>query len=260
MAQKVIQGSMEFAKTIKQRRQELNLTIEEAASIAGVGTKTWSRYESGASIRKDKGKGICKALNWSVLPMSQDLSDNPIMDFDNLTKHEAWSSYLDDMFGKYAAASFAIGSDILLDHLNEDMNELSSMSRGTHIGQLNISWLNTDLPSQFIMRYDYDFLYILHAAVLQFRLQASHGTEIVAHRVIDELALYLIVEEARFLMESAEIEVKNDDKEDYVNWDDWISEIFGDTDLTFFLYSNHYIGSDSPYHFEHWLERQFYCN
>lgn len=260
MAQQVIQGSIEFAATIKQRRQELNLTIEEAASIAGVGTKTWSRYESGASIRKDKGKGICKALNWFALPLSQDCSDSPIMDFADLKKHEAWSSYLNDMFGKYATASFAIGSDILLDHINEDMDELASMPKGTHIGQLNLSWIHTDLPPQFMMRYDYDFLYILRATVLEFRLQASHGTEIVAHRVIDELVLYLIVEEARFLMESAEVEVENDDQEDYENWDEWISEIFGDMDLTLFLYSNQYLESSNPYHFEHWLEKQFYCD
>ncbi len=38
------------------------MTIVEAASRAGVGTKTWYRYESGASIRSDKVKGICKAL------------------------------------------------------------------------------------------------------------------------------------------------------------------------------------------------------
>jgi len=44
----------------KHRRSMLNLTIEEAASKAGVGTKTWSRYEAGGSIRKDKSKGICK--------------------------------------------------------------------------------------------------------------------------------------------------------------------------------------------------------
>ena len=44
------------------------LTIEEAASRAGVGTKTWCRYEAGESIRSDKCKGVCKALNWLSLP------------------------------------------------------------------------------------------------------------------------------------------------------------------------------------------------
>lgn len=53
MGQKSVKGSLEIAKSIKTRRNELNLTIEEAAKKAGMGTKTWSRYESGESIRKD---------------------------------------------------------------------------------------------------------------------------------------------------------------------------------------------------------------
>lgn len=51
-------------KKIKTRRNELDLTIEEAVFLAGVGIKTWCRYEAGGSIRADKFKGICKTLNW----------------------------------------------------------------------------------------------------------------------------------------------------------------------------------------------------
>ena len=68
MAQKIIHGNMTLAEQIKSRRNELGLTIEEAAIRAGVGTKTWYRYETGKSIRKDKCKGICRALNWRILP------------------------------------------------------------------------------------------------------------------------------------------------------------------------------------------------
>ena len=46
MNNKILKGSPELGSKIKQRRNELGLTIEEAASKAGVGTKTWSRYES----------------------------------------------------------------------------------------------------------------------------------------------------------------------------------------------------------------------
>ena len=75
MAQKTIQGNETLAGRIKSRRGELGLTIEEAASRVGVGTKTWCRYEAGESIRKDKCKGICKALNWHNLP-NQDGEEN----------------------------------------------------------------------------------------------------------------------------------------------------------------------------------------
>ena len=40
MGQKTIMGSPELANSIKLRRNELGLTIEEAARKAGVGTKT----------------------------------------------------------------------------------------------------------------------------------------------------------------------------------------------------------------------------
>ena len=69
--QKSIKSSKELGAQIKRRRQELGLTIEEAASKAGVGTKTWFRYEDGESIRKDKFKGVCRALNWKNLPEYQ---------------------------------------------------------------------------------------------------------------------------------------------------------------------------------------------
>jgi len=51
MAQKTVKGNSDIAKQIRDRRIQLKLTIEEAASKAGVGTKTWSRYEAGETIR-----------------------------------------------------------------------------------------------------------------------------------------------------------------------------------------------------------------
>lgn len=47
MSARIIKGSAELGRKIRSRRNELGLTIEDAASKAGVGTKTWSRYESG---------------------------------------------------------------------------------------------------------------------------------------------------------------------------------------------------------------------
>ena len=71
MSNNAVPGSKSLANKIKQRRTELGLTIEEAASRAGVGTKTWCRYEAGESIRQDKVKGICKVLNWPNLIASE---------------------------------------------------------------------------------------------------------------------------------------------------------------------------------------------
>jgi transcriptional regulator with XRE-family HTH domain len=259
LAQKSIKVIAELAKTIKFRRNELNLTIEEAASKAGVGTKTWSRYEAGESIRKDKSRGICKALNWPTLPEHEKSGDGDTLDISDYINHDAWSPYLMDTFGKYAAISFAIGSDILLDHLRDDVDALSSMPRGSHIGEIGNSWLASDLPPQFLMRYDYEFLYVLRKTIERFRAQASAGSQIIAHSVLEELALYLIVEESRFLMESVELDAENDDIEAYEDWDEWIYAIFDDADLLTFLYSNWYLTKSDVYHYDRWLEEQFYC-
>jgi len=68
MAPRTKSGSTELASAIRERRVALNLSIEEAAAKAGVGAKSWSRYESGGAIRHDKARGVCRALGWSKLP------------------------------------------------------------------------------------------------------------------------------------------------------------------------------------------------
>ncbi len=264
MGAKSIKGSLEFGESIRLRRNELNLTIEEAASKAGVGTKTWSRYESGESIRKDKCRGVCKALNWRSFPDSEESDTDSILDLDKYRNHKAWSPYLMKSFGRFAAISFVIGSDILYDNIQQDLEALSSMPRGSHVGEIDVSWMEASLPPQFLMRYDYDFLYILLDTVIRFRAQAPMGNQIIAHSVIEELALYLIVEESRFLMESIEPDIEKDDTEednveDYAGWDEWVFDIFDDMDVVTCLYSGIYLDSDHTYHFDHWLERQFYC-
>ena len=259
MSSRAIKGSEELAKSIRLRRNELNLTIEEAALKADVGTKTWSRYESGNSIRKDKAMGVCKALNWYSLPEDKGARANDTFNLNKYMEHKAWSSYLADVFGKPAAISFVIGSDILLDNLRQDMGELSSMPKGAHLGEINPSWLEPELPQQFLMRYNYDFLYFLQAKVAYFQNIAAMGNKIIAHSVIEELTLYLIMQESQFFMESMGISIESDDMDFYDNWDSWVFDIFDDMDIVTFLYSNQYLDSSHPYHFEHWLDKQFYC-
>lgn len=258
MGAKSIRGSLELGKAIRQRRNELNLTIEEAALKAGVGTKTWSRYETGASIRKDKSKGICKALNWLCIP-ENDSDSNNTFDLKKYKIHKAWSPYLADNFGEIVAASFAIGSDILLDNLKQDIQELSSMPKGSHLGELSVSLLGSDLPSQFLMCYGYDFLYILRTTITRFRAIAPMGNQIIAHSVMEELALYLIMEESKAFMEIMDFDLEFTETDAHCDWSSWAFDIFDDMDIVTFLYSDYYLENSHPYHFEHWMDAQFYC-
>lgn len=259
MGQQSIKSSLELGKNIKLRRNELNLTIEEAALKAGIGTKTWSRYEAGASIRKDKARSICIALNWHQFPGNEESDSNHIFDIDYYFNHDAWSSSLANNFGKFAAVSFVIGSDIILDNLQQDIHELSSRPKGTHLGEIGISWLESDLPQQFLMQYDYEFLFTLKATITRFQIIAHMGEQIIAHSVMEELALYLISEESRFLMESIEPNIASDDMESYGYWDSWVFDALGDMDIVTFLYSDHYLDESHPYHFKRWRDAQFYC-
>lgn len=257
MAQKSIQGNVELAKQIKQRRNELGLTIEEAAARAGVGTKTWSRYEAGESIRRDKSKGICKALNWQYLSGEE---QGEHIGIDHYRKHEAWSKFLEDMFGPRAAMSFAVGSDILWDQITEDMEELASMPRGSQIGQLDMSWLKEDLPAQFLMCYDYDFLYRMKCILSNMRMRARAGASMAAHSVLQELILYLCVERAAAWVELSEEIESSDTKEEMRDSEDWVFDLFGDEDIITFLYSDFYLDEDDAYHYFHWDDLQFYMD
>jgi transcriptional regulator with XRE-family HTH domain len=256
MAQRSIQGDRELAKKIKLRRNELHLTIEEAALRAGVGTKTWSRYEAGESIRKDKCKGICKALNWRSFPDGESDVDKKSL-IEEFQDHEAWSQFLADNYGPQAAVAFAAGSDILLDHIDQDQSDLASMPAGSHIGQLSTSFISEELPPQFLMRYDYDFIYHMKCVLLQLRWRAKHGMSMTAHSILEELIIYLCNEEAQAFIELSAGADDLMDNEYLDNSEDWVFDMFDDMDIITFLYSNQYLAEDHSFHFKHWNDQQF---
>ncbi len=259
MAPRTHENSSYLSGKIRKRRIGLELSVEEAAAKAGIGAKTWARYEAGESIRSDKVRGVCKALGWNSLPVetpeAMAVEEEDQAWFEELkTTHTAWSSYIADRYGQKAAASFAIGSDILKDHINEDLDELGTMPRGTHAGQLSCSWIVDDLPPQFRMRYDYDFYYSFLMAVLGLRRDAHYGKRIVVHTVLDELALHLMLECSTDLVESWEPE--HPEEED-AYWNEWAGNICGDNDLSSALYSDILVTPGSEYHFDNWQKPQF---
>ncbi len=251
MASESIKLDKNLTKFIKNRRLELNLTIEEAAKRAGVGIKTWCRYESGQAIRKDKYKGVCRALNCNKLT-TDDFENNEIFEIniDEYKKDKKWSKWLEDNYGENAAISFIAGIELLSDYINQDLEELSSMPKGTHLGEISCSFLKDYLPKQFLMNYDYNFVYAMNAEILKFVKKAECNKQIIAHSVLGEIVLSLVGELAISFFEETKIEV---DKE-------WVYEIFDDSDIDFYLDSNIYITEDNIYHFSHWLEEQFFVD
>ncbi|HJF40613.1 MAG TPA: helix-turn-helix domain-containing protein [[Clostridium] spiroforme] len=260
MSAKTITGSLHLGEKIRQRRIELGLTIEEAAAKAGVGTKTWSRYEAGGSIRQDKAPKLCLALQWNTLPDQME-TESFEFNLDEYRNNAVWPQALAEEFGTVAAVSFVIGSDILLDNIEEDLEALSHMPKGAHLGELDLSWLQSQLPPQFLPRYDYDFLYHLRNILIRFRKTANTDQLFVAHTVAEELILYLIVEESRFLMELILPHISEEEEYDNLSWDTWLFDLFGDEDLITFLYSDlFYLTPEDTYHFDRWWEEQFYSD
>ncbi|MBQ1772239.1 MAG: helix-turn-helix domain-containing protein [Clostridia bacterium] len=255
MSQKIIPGSRELAQQIRRRRQELGLTIEEAASRADVGIKTWCRYEAGESIRREKSKGICKALNWHGLPGGEEQADT--VSVEELKRGKAWSDYLENSYGIGAAVSFAIGSGLLLDHIEEDMKALASMQRGSHLGQIGVPLLLDFLPDQFLPEYDYDFLYRMKCALTELTKRACAGDAMTAYSVLQELVLYLCSREAEAFMK-LEAYPQFSEETEINRPGNWVFDLFGDMDLISFLFSGQYLRQDHPYHFSHWNDLQFY--
>jgi hypothetical protein len=86
----------------------------------------------------------------------------------------AYAPSLVEEYGEEAARVFAVGCDIIGDQIKDDLDQLRSMPRGTHIGEAPASWLDGQLPPQWLMRYDYDFLFRLRATVEAVRLRAVY--------------------------------------------------------------------------------------
>jgi len=193
-------------------------------------------------------------LNWINIPIDNEYNTKEEFDLNEYKNHEAWSSFLYEKFNEIVAASFAIGSDIVLDYIEQDMDELTSRPKGTHIGQLDFSLLKSILPEQFLMYYDYDFLYIMRYKLISLRKLASSGREIIAHTVLDELLLKIIAEESENLIEDTFLISPNN------YWKDWQYELFDDDDIAISLYSGIYLTEADDYHFSNWLKEQFYCN
>jgi hypothetical protein len=99
-----------------------------------------------------------------------------------------------------------------------------------------------------------------------------------AQSVIEELVLYLVVEESRDIMNEMDFDLDdtnhNYTEEDdiryeaegeyeysYANWDQWAFDLFDDMDIETFLYDDIFLLSpNDSYHFDNWYKQQFFVN
>ena len=209
------------------------------------------------------------------------MSEEKLTIIDLYRKGEAWSSYLEKEYGLRAAISFSVGTDLLLEMISDDLEALSSLPAGSHIGQLDESMLVDIMPEQFLMRYDYEFLYTMRSTVDRLRMVAHHGG-FQAHSVLEELCIYLAMTQASMLRNDDQIRKLIQEEEarkcqgvdpmeyeenggDHIGddheWDSWAFILFQDDDVVMLLYSGLFpLTPDNSYHFDHWLEDQFFVS
>lgn len=288
MPPKTITIGNEIGEKLRNRRESLKLTVEDAARKANVSPKTWSRYESGRSIRKDKIHSVCTAMKWPLSELNKEAYAQE--DTDKLliprTQHHSRPQKalaIRESYGKYAETAFLVGSDILLDDLSFALWHLEELPRDRHAGTLCTQATFHLLPPQFITRYDYEFLYAMRAKllVLRRRAGASSNRDFRAHTVMDEILLYMSAKIADEMFESSGIEQylseENEvllpqltgdpdmgtDDDDDISPDsytlDWVFDLLGDMDVVAFLYTPEiFLQPTDSYHFDHWFENQLY--
>lgn len=75
---------------------------------------------------------------------------------------------------------------------------------------------------------------------------------------MQELAIYLFVQESKFLMECMTRDMVGCGVSGMALRDEWAFDLFEDMDIVTCLYSGDYLTSDHIYHFDHWTECQFH--
>ena len=263
LAPRTVAGSEELGSLIRIRREELGLSIEQAASSAGLGSETWRRYENGSSIRQDKLRAVCRALKWRTLPVvgsrsTTDDQDPPPGMWELAARSSAYAPSLVEEYGEEAARVFAVGCDITSDQIKDDLEQLRSMPRGSHVGEVPASWLDDQLPPRWLMRYDYDFLFRLRATVEALRLRAVHpsydGIPHFTRCVADDLALHLIMEQGMVAFEDTDHPVEQHDV------GEWEYEMNSEDDeVITLLYSEWFDSSpDQQWHFDRWFDPTYH--
>ena len=119
------------------------------------------------------------------------------------------------------------------------------------------------LPAQFVMSYDYDFLFHLRTVLSKYIVRAKSGYEMYAHSVAEELVVRLIrdlsfdvVEE---WMENRGETHEGDEGNSFAGaWGEWPEDLCDDVDFETYLNDSSWLEKGHTYHFDDWFTPQFY--
>ncbi len=120
------------------------------------------------------------------------------------------------------------------------------------------------LPGQYLMRYDYDFLFRFRAALISYRNRVACGEDLYAHTVAEELLVRLIRDlsfDSVSDWEPRRKSIRVDGGESYDPddlWEDWPENLCDDGDASYCLDDDRYTEPGEMFSFERWFEPQFW--
>ena len=175
-------------------------------------------------------------------------------DLEKFRNQEAWSDFLCRYFGEAAAISFIVGSDLVLEFIEKDLQELSGKPEGTHVGQLGASMMKEILPGQFLTRYDSAFLRLFRTTVERIRKTFRCCDWFTPSSVIEEVAIYQIAEVSKYWMESRHAQMESQGVTGLDTWDAWDFDLLETFHVITCLYSDRCVERNHRYHFDHWTK------
>ena len=166
---------------------------------------------------------------------------------------DSYSLLVERTLGEDAARCYALGAHLYDRLLSEDLEALTEMPRGTHVGELDISHISGTLPALWMTRYDYEFLFQLRGL-----------GQVTTHRLVEEivapdeplvrtLAEAVVVHDIFTLggMTASSLGKEFDDEE----WEGWVNELSGPHEPAHLLLSTILVPPpDAAIHIDHWFD------
>ena len=250
MSQFSVQSNTDLGYRMRERRQELGLTIEAAARRAGVGTKTWYRYEAGEPIRRDKYQGVCQALGWSTLPIGED-GEKIEWTLSAFQNDEYWCPQIAYAYGDDAAVCIVVGARQVKQMIEDTLETLMKKPRETHIGEVSETGFAKWMPAEYMMRYDYAFMYELRNTLNNVLSRLNDGKSIWDVRpqtTAEEILYYIMSQVGTWIFEHEWVPAKEFDR------DGWIFKFFEGQDIKDALYSGRPVYHHTMYDFNEWFD------
>lgn len=248
--------SPDFGWMIRDRRVEMGKTVGDMARLAGVSEATWRNYENGySSPRSDKLPGVLAALQWDQFAEEESLEASglfpPTWDVSREDMGDTYSELLEGTIGETGARTFALGVMVLRGVLSDDINQLSTLPRGSHLGMVDFSPTAASLPRPWLTRYDYEFvthfLCRIEEFVARLVIYPSVEPQPLVWCVADVLALRCIFTTGCFVAHTA----GEDLLEDIQKWQTALAE--ADEIVQQIFSANFFPDPESYLHFDNWF-------